>query len=169
MTSFSDRITRSRWAAANAQPSRAAQGARTVPSRILVAVSTPWASEKLYATVRDLAGRLQASVVVAHVARATETDETPEDIKQRGEQTLNILTGKLKEVSVPAEGLLLYGDDVAKAILNAAEAQHATMIIMGLSGKGIVSRLLAGDIPQQIMRSATVPVMMFPPDWSGTV
>lgn len=138
-------------------------------SRILVAVSTPWASDKLFMTVRDLADRLAATVVVAHVARPTEEDESADDTRQRGEQTLSTLTNRLIESNIPAEGLLLYGDDVARAILNAADAQAATLIILGLSGKGRVARLLAGDIPQQITRAAHVPVLLFPPDWSGTI
>jgi len=138
-------------------------------SRILVAVSTPWASDKLFVTVRDLADRLGASVVVAHVARPTEEDESTDDTRQRGEQTLSTLTSRLSDANVPAEGLLLYGDDVSRAILNAADAQSATLIVLGLSGKGRVARLLAGDIPQQITRQAHVPVLLFPPDWSGTI
>lgn len=138
-------------------------------SRILVAVSTPWASEKLFVTVRDLADRLDSSVVVAHVARPTEQDDTAEDTKQRGEQTLSALTTRLNEVNIPAEGLLLYGDDVSKAVLNAAEAQHATLIVLGLSGKGPMARLLGGDVPLQIVKRSTVPVLAFPPDWSGTI
>ena len=138
-------------------------------SRILVAVSTPWASEKLFVTVRDLADRLHASVVVAHVARPTEEDESTSDTRQRGEQTLQSLTSRLAEANVPAEGLMLYGDDVAKAVLNAAEDQHVTLVVLGLSGKGKIARWLAGDIPQQVVRQAKVPVLLYPPDWSGTI
>ncbi len=138
-------------------------------SRILVAVSTPWASEKLSATIRDLAQRLAASVVVAHVAKPTESDETAEDTKLRGEQTLSTLTAKLVEASIPAEGLLLYGDDIARALLNAAEAQHATLIVMGLSGKGAIARFLQGDVPSSVTKATTIPVLLMPADWSGTV
>lgn len=138
-------------------------------SRILVSVSTPWASDKLFATVRDLADRLNATVVVAHVAKPTESDDSDEDTKLRGEQTLSTLVERLKDANIPAEGLLLYGDDVARAVINAAEAQKITLIVVGLSGKGRVARLLAGDIPQQIVKTATVPVLSFPPDWSGTI
>ncbi len=138
-------------------------------SRILIAVSTPWASEKLCQTIRDLAERLDASVVVAHVAQATDDDESDADVKARGEQTLAGLTGKLTEGKVNAEGVLLFGDDIARAILNAAEAHSCSLILVGASGKGRMARLLAGDIPQQVVRQADRPVMIFPPDWSGTV
>jgi len=38
-------------------------------SRILVAVSSPWASQRLIETVADLAKRLNAEILVAHVSR----------------------------------------------------------------------------------------------------
>ena len=138
-------------------------------SRIMVAVSSPWASEKLFATVHDLADRLAGSVVVTHVVRATEEDDSTDQARQRGEQTLAGLADRLQEAKVQAEGVLLFGDDVARAILNAARAHNITLIVLGLSGKGRVARLLEGDVPQQVMRQADVPVLMFPPDWSGAI
>ena len=138
-------------------------------SRILVAISTPWAGDKLYATIRDLADRLQASVVAAHVARPTEEDETTEDTRRRAEQTLTTITSRLSEAHVRAEGLLLWGEDVARAILHAAEDQRATLLVISLSGKGRVARLLAGDIPMQIIKGADIPVLLFPPDYSGAI
>jgi nucleotide-binding universal stress UspA family protein len=138
-------------------------------SRILVAVSTPWASERLLGMVRDLAERLGASVIVAHVGKASEQDETDQEAKSRAKQTLAGFTSRLAEAKIPTEGLLLYGADVARAILNAAEAQHATLIVVGLTARGRLSRWLAGDVPQQILRASPVPVLLCPTDWSGTV
>jgi nucleotide-binding universal stress UspA family protein len=138
-------------------------------TRILVAVSTPWASEKLFTTVRDLADRLHATVIVAHVAKASEHDESDEEARLRAQQTLTSLTAKLAESNVPAEGLLLYGSDIARAILNATEAQHATLIVLGQTAKGRFARLLAGDVPSQVVRSAAVPVLLCPPEWSGPI
>ncbi len=138
-------------------------------SRILVSVSTPWASEKVCAAIRDLAQRLDASVVVAHVAQSQDDDDSEQDARDRGEQTLSMLTSNLVEAGVTAEGVLLFGDDVARAILNAASAHDVTLIILGASGKGRMARLLAGDVPQQVIRSTELPVLVFPPDWAGMI
>jgi nucleotide-binding universal stress UspA family protein len=138
-------------------------------SRILVAVSTPWASDKLFNTIYNLANRLNASVVVAHVARPTEQDESAEETRMRGEQTIATLTDRLMEANIPADRLLLYGDDTAMAILNAAEDREASLIVIGLSGKGRLTRLLAGDIPLQVVKKSGVPMLVLPPDWSGTI
>lgn len=138
-------------------------------SRILVAVSSPWASEKLVAVMRDLALRLSAHVIVAHVAKPTDQDDSNQDVRTRGEQTLNAMTRKLTDAGVSAEGVMLFGDDVGQAILNAAASQSVSLIVLGMSGKGRLLRILAGDIPNKIMRNANLPVLTLPPDWSGTL
>jgi nucleotide-binding universal stress UspA family protein len=108
-------------------------------------------------------------VIVTHVARASEQDETDSETHVRARQTLTTFTAKLAEAKIPTEGLLLYGADVARAILNAAEAQHATVIVLGLTARGRFSRWVTGDVPQQVLRASPVPVLLCPPEWSGTV
>ncbi len=138
-------------------------------SRILAAVSSPWASEKVFDTVCDLAVRLKASVVIAHVVQSQGADESDDDARQRAEQITSTLTSQLSDSNITAEGILLFGDDIARAIVNAAEAQNATMIIIGASGKGRMAKLLAGNIPHNVVTNANVPVMLIPTDWSGTI
>jgi nucleotide-binding universal stress UspA family protein len=65
--------------------------------------------------------------------------------------------------------VMLFGSDVARAIANAAEAHKATMIVMGFSVKGTVSRLLGGDLCLQLLKISPVPVLIHPPQWTGTV
>lgn len=138
-------------------------------SRILIAVSSPWASEKLAEPIADLARRLDARALVAHVAHLHEDDEHESDAKARGEQTLRLLTEKLQNAGIDAEGIMLFSDDVPKAILNTAKAHTCTMIILGLTGKGVLKRLIAGDVPNNIIRSADIPVLLCPANWNGTI
>jgi len=138
-------------------------------SRILVAVSSPWASEKLAEPIRDLTARLSAEAVVAHVATLQEGDESETDATQRGEQTLKLLVDELEEAGVKAEGVMLFADDTAKAIMNTARARHCTLIVLGLTGKGVLKRLIAGDVPANIIRQSELPVLLCPANWSGTI
>ena len=138
-------------------------------SRILVAVSTPWASERLLTMVQNLARRLDAAVIVAHVSKAGEQDETESEIRTRARETLATMTSRLAEANVAAEGLLLYGADVARAILNAAESQNATLLVLGLPVKTGIARFFSTDIPRTILRNCPLPVLTCPPDWSGTI
>jgi len=136
---------------------------------MLIAVSSPWASQKLAAPLADLARRLDAEVVVAHVAQLHDEDEHESDAQQRGEQTLQLLTDQLKEAGLPTEGLMLFSDDVSKAILNTAKARNCTMIVLGLTGKGVLKRLIAGDVPANIIRQADLPVLLCPANWAGMI
>lgn len=138
-------------------------------SRILVAVSSPWASEKLAPAVADLTRRLDAEVIVAHVAHVQEEDETESDAKQRGEQTLKVFTSTLVEAGIKAEGVMLFSDDVSKAILNTAKARACTLIVLGLTSKGVIRRLIAGDVPSDIIKQVEVPVLLCPANWAGTI
>ena len=138
-------------------------------SRLLVAVSSPWAAEKLTTPLADLARRLSSEVVIAHVAQLQDEDEHESDATQRGEQTLKLLTDSLREAGIRAEGVMLFSDDVPKALLNTAKARQCTMVILGLTGKGVLKRLIAGDVPGNIIRMADLPVMLLPANWNGMV
>ena len=136
---------------------------------MLVAVSSPWASEKLAGPIADLARRLDASAVVAHVAQLQEEDEHESDATQRGEQTLKTLTDGLREDGIDAEGVMLFSDDTAKAILNTARARQCTMIVLGLTGRGVLKRLIAGDVPGNLIRQTDLPVLLCPANWAGMI
>ncbi len=136
---------------------------------MLVAVSSPWASEKLAGPIADLAGRLDAEVIVAHVAEVKEEDEHESEAMQRGEQTLTLLTEQLKETGIKAESVMLFSDDIAKAIMNTARARDCTLIVMGLTGKGVLKRLIAGDVPSNIIRQSEIPILLCPANWNGRI
>ncbi len=138
-------------------------------SRILVAVSSPWASEKHTAAIIDLAARLDAEVIIAHVAQLQEEDASEDDAKARGEQTLNLMVEALRGGGVEAEGVMLFSDDVPKAILNTARARECTLVTLGLTGKSMLKRLIAGDVPSNLIRQTDIPVLLFPPNASATI
>ncbi|HEX7009172.1 MAG TPA: universal stress protein [Phycisphaeraceae bacterium] len=137
-------------------------------SRMLIAVSSPWASEKLTQPIADLARRLDAEVIVAHVAQLQDEDEHESDATQRGEQTLALLTDGLRQAGIPAEGVMLFSDDTAKAILNTARARQCSFIVLGLTGRGVLKRLIAGDVPGNLIRQTDLPVLLCPANWEGT-
>lgn len=121
------------------------------------------------APMADLAKRMNADVLVAHVAEVKEEDETEAESRSRGEQTLKLLLDGLKNQGVNAEGVILYSDDVAKALINTAKARSCTMLVVGLTGKGVFKRLIAGDVPGNIIRQADLPVLICPANWTGLI
>ena len=138
-------------------------------SRILVAVRSLKTAEKLSSAVSDFAERLDARVLVIHVAHLHEDDNTETDAKQRGDQTLRFVADRLENAGVEVDAMMLFSDDVAKAILKTAAAHDCTMIILGLTGKGVLKRLIEGNVPGNILKSSPIPVLICPETWEGTL
>ena len=146
-------------------------GARSIDSRrmsrILVAVSTAWASQRLVEPVADIATRMKAEVVVAHISRPS-GGQLREQEQSDGEAALKLLADKLKGRGIEVQTLLTFADDIAHAILNTAAERNVTMIILGLTGKNVFARLIAGNVPVELIRETRVPVLLIPPDWDST-
>ena len=137
-------------------------------SRILVAVSSPYAAERVVDTLGDLAQRLSAEVLVVHVSRPS-AGQLREQEQADGEAAIRFLREKLQERDLVVQDLLMFSDDIARAILNTAVERDATMIVLGLTGKNVFARLLAGNVPVELIKNTKVPVLILPPDWSKSI
>jgi nucleotide-binding universal stress UspA family protein len=135
-------------------------------SRILIAVSSPWAAEKVVAPLAELAHRLDAEVLVVHVSRPS-GGQMREQEQADGESAISLLRSKLQEREVAVQTLLMFSDDIARAILNTAAERDVTLIVLGLTNRNIFSRLLVGNVPVELIKNAKIPVLLLPPDWSG--
>src|SRR5438128_4057844 len=115
-------------------------------SRILVAVASPWAAQKALDPMSDLAKRLAAEILVVHVSRPS-AGQMREQEQADGETAINVLRESLQARGLVVQTLLLFSDDIARAILNTAVEREATLIVLGLTGKNVFARLLAGNVP----------------------
>jgi nucleotide-binding universal stress UspA family protein len=137
-------------------------------SRILVAVSSPWASERMVDPLTALAKRLSAEVLVVHVSRPS-GGQMREQEQADGEAAISLLRQRLEERGVDVQTLLMFSDDIARAVLNTALEREVTLIVLGLTGKNIFARLLAGNVPVELIKNTKVPVLLMPPDYKGTI
>jgi len=137
-------------------------------SRILVSVSSPWASERVVEPVADLAKRLGAEVLVVHVSRPS-GGQMREQEQADGEAAVRLLSGKLQERGVLVQTLLMFSDDIARAVLNTATEREISLIVLGLTGRNVFARLLSGNVPVELIKNTKVPVMLLPPDWGKGV
>jgi nucleotide-binding universal stress UspA family protein len=137
-------------------------------SRIMVAVSSPWASQKVVETVADLAMRINAEVLAVHVSRPS-GGQMREQEQADGEAAVRLLNEGLSQRGVAVQTLLMFSDDIARAILNTAAERNITLIVLGLTGKNVFARLLAGNVPVELIKNTKIPVLLLPPDWSGTI
>ncbi len=137
-------------------------------SRILVAVSSPWAAEKVVDALGDIALRLKAEVLVVHVSRPS-GGQMREQEQADGEAAIRLLREKLQERNIVVQDLLMFSDDIARAVLNTAVEREVTMIVLGLTGKNVFARLLAGNVPVELIKNTKIPVLILPPDWNRTL
>ncbi len=137
-------------------------------SRILVAVSSPWASERVVEPVADLAKRLGAEVLVVHVSRPS-GGQMREQEQADGEAAVRLLSGRLQERGVLVQTLQMFSDDIARAVINTAVEREITLIVLGLTGKNIFARLLAGNVPVELIKNTRIPVLLLPQDWGKGV
>lgn len=137
-------------------------------SRILVAVSSPWASQRLVEPVADLANRLGAEVLVVHVSRPS-GGQLREQEQADGESAVRELSEKLQEKGAAVQTLLMFSDDIARAILNTAAEREISLIVLGMTGKNIFARLLAGNVPVELIKNTKIPVLLLPPDYGSAL
>lgn len=135
-------------------------------SRILLAVSSPWAAERTAAPVGDLAKRMGAEVLAVHVSRPG-TGQMRDHEQADGEASLILLREKLEAHGVAVQTLLLFADDIASAILSTADERDVSMIVLGLTAKNVFARLLAGNVPVELIKNTRRPVLLLPPDWTS--
>src|SRR6201995_507548 len=105
-------------------------------SRILVAVSSPWAAEKVADPLAGLAQQLAAEVLVVHVSRPS-GGQMREQEQADGEAAIRFLREKLQARGVAVQDLLMFSDDIARAVLNTAVERDVSMIVLGLTGKNV--------------------------------
>jgi nucleotide-binding universal stress UspA family protein len=137
-------------------------------SRILIAVSSPWASERVIEPLADLARRINAEVLVVHVSRPS-GGQMREQEQADGESAIRVLREQLEQRGVIVQTLLMFSDDIARAILNTAVEREVTLIVLGLTGKNVFARLLAGNVPVELIKNTRIPVLLFPPEHKGTI
>ncbi len=134
----------------------------------MVAVSSPWAAQRAVEPISDIANRLGAEVLVTHVSRPS-AGQMREQEQADGEAAISLLREKLQERGLVVQTLLLFSDDIARAILNTAAERDISLIVLGLTGRNVFARLLAGNVPVELIKNTKVPVLLLPPDWATTL
>jgi nucleotide-binding universal stress UspA family protein len=135
-------------------------------SKVLLAVSDRWVLDVRVDAIADFVLRLGGSILAVHVAYGTEASGAE---VQPGEKVLEQIAQKLRAKNLKTDTLFLFSDDVAAALLKTAEEHRATMIILGLSSKGVLTRLIEGNLTQEVIRATHLPVLLLPPDWMNPI
>jgi nucleotide-binding universal stress UspA family protein len=116
----------------------------------------------------DLAKRMSAEVLVVHVSRPSGGQMRDQE-QADGEAAISYLRGHLEKNGVTVQTLLMFSDDIARAVLNTAMEHEVSMIVLGMTGKNVFARLLAGNVPVEMIKNTKIPILLLPPDWNRSI
>ena len=143
-----------------------------IPGSILVAYDFSEPSRRALAWARLLHARLHAAVSVIHVdvdpyghsalAIDAASWETAEQRERRVARLTEELKSEIGDVFGPDEQtvrtLVVRGRPVEE-IVQAALEHDADLVVLGVSGKGAVDRVLLGSTTQELVRTCPLPVL----------
>jgi len=72
-----------------------------------------------------------------------------------------VIAGAARAQGIEASGRVLEGP-VVDGLLDAVADSHATLIVIGSHGRGGLARAFLGSITEELLRHATVPVLVAP-------
>jgi nucleotide-binding universal stress UspA family protein len=141
-------------------------------SKILFAHDGGMAAERVLVYLEHVARTEQARVIVLHVYELPEryiATEGYEDLSDQysavAQEVVDDAVAYLEERGVTAEGLTLSGDRAmgsARAILETAEQQEVSLIVMGTRGPSNMAELMLGNVTTEVLRYARCPVLVVP-------
>jgi len=134
-------------------------------------------SQKVLAYVQDLPGTRE--VLLFHVVDATRPSRQGEDHNRLVENARALLETTQKELErngMKAEVALetianpIMQGDVPLTILEKAEEEKVSLIMMGARGKNTIQNILLGSVSANVIRRAKIPVLLmrFPPELHAT-
>ena len=92
-----------------------------------------------------------------------ESDHMAAEAKQEAESYLAGVVARFAGWSRQVASHVILDARVAKAITDYAAELDADLIAMATHGRGGVARAVLGSVADQVMRTSTVPVLLFPP------
>jgi nucleotide-binding universal stress UspA family protein len=137
--------------------------------RILFAHNATPAAERALIYVEHLAREESAEVVVLHVYQTLERYSTMggysalvEQLEAVAQEVVSDAVEYLQKAEVAARGIASPGASTARAIVETAEEEDVSLIVLGTRGPTKVSDLLAGDVSTEVLRNARCPVFLVP-------
>lgn len=141
--------------------------------RILVPIDESKPSHNALSVAAGMARASEATVVLAHVAEmsysqdrdemlATYGEHIVEDFRKYGDTLLTNAAESETFAGVEVETEALFGDP-ARALLDLADRKDIDAIVMGSHGRGAWGRMMLGSVSQRIIHEAKVPVVIVPP------
>ena len=117
----------------------------------------------------DLAARLDARLLIVSVIDPGSLKlpggrfrARVDQVREHRERLAQALVTRGREAGIDVSFLVWTGDP-GDVIVEAAEAEHADMVLVGSHGRGPVGRLLLGSVSEFVVRNAPCPVLVVRP------
>ncbi len=142
---------------------------RSHVKKLLLATDLTEASASATDEAFELAGRLEASLLVVSVIDPGSLlmpggrfRVRLDQVRERRELLAQELVerGRMGGIDV---SFLIWTGDPGDMIVEAAEAEHADMVLVGSHGRGAVGRLFLGSVSEHVVRNAPCPVLVVRP------
>lgn len=141
--------------------------------RILAGVDFTPVTERIVRQVAHLAARLDAELVILHVAPAepewvgwgpgpaSVRAEVATDLHERHRAAQRLADG-LRQSGLPRVKALTVQGPTAETILAQAELLDATLIVLGAHHRGAIRELFVGSVARRVLRHTRRPVLIVP-------
>ncbi len=125
-------------------------------TRILVPTAGPIPAARIKDTIKDLALKLGASVLVIYVQRTRSVQNN-----KKGEEALAVFK-QLEQDGVKIETRTIYSENVPAKIIEVARNEAVDLIVMGATQAGWVKKRMLSSITEKVMLDAPCPVLEVP-------
>lgn len=126
--------------------------------RILVPLDGSSLSASAVDQARSVALMHKAELVLAMIVDSTMADQLPE-----AQRYLDTFRNRLRREGVRVESRVVMGHKVAKRIADLAGREHCDLILMATHGMGGLDRLFFDSVTDQVVRNASIPVLVLRP------
>ena len=151
------------------ESARGAERSGSHLKRLLLATDLTEASASATDEAFELAARLDATILAVSVIDPGSLlmpggrfRARIDQVRERRELLAQALVERGREAGVDVSFLIWTGDP-GDMIVEAAEAEHADMILVGSHGRGAVGRLFLGSVSEHVVRNAHCPVLVVRP------
>jgi nucleotide-binding universal stress UspA family protein len=132
--------------------------------RILVPLDGSSLAEAILPQVQELARTLGAELFLvraaaAHVFPGVDPTEQEVDVVQKAEAYVAEVAGRLRDAGIPIHTAVRYGE-AAEEILGHIGENAVDLVAMSTHGRSGLTRLVLGSVAEQVVRHATVPVLL---------
>jgi nucleotide-binding universal stress UspA family protein len=136
-------------------------------ARILVGVDGSDPSTRAVEVAAELAARVDSEVLVVHVLRVVYSGAsvwTPEMSGAQAKEVVEEAVQTIQKRGVTVRGEVLEAPErqVAKEVLNVAEAEGARLIVIGTTGRSRLESFVLGSTAYRIVHLADRPVLIVP-------